>query len=78
MLKQYNCEFEKINHFGNNVFYLDSVINFGVDYIDADYELLYGYHVQTPNSVKKLKLFLNREKDYKDIQLIEKWEKRRG
>ena len=78
MLADYSCDFDKINPFGNKVYFLDKVINFGIDYIDVDFLLANGYRVQTPDSVKRLKLALNRPKDQKDAKAIEEWEKKHG
>ena len=78
ILKAYKCEFEKINPFGNEVYFLDSVINFSNSYIEAENVYMEGDRVQTPESVKTLKLTLNRDKDKSDIEAIEKWERRRG
>ena len=63
---------------GDAIYFIDSVLNFGLDYNDVSYTLYEGYQVQTPSSVKQLKLSLNRTKDKKDIDLIEKWEKSHG
>lgn len=76
LLEKYNCVFEKVNPMGNKVYFIDSIINFGTDYMDVDYEMVENYQVQTPTSIKQLKLMLNRQKDKNDIELIEKWEKK--
>ena len=69
ILTNHNCSFEiQINN--NNVWFVDNVINFSKRYYDVEYTLLYGYKVQTLDSIIELKKQLNREKDKKDIQLI--------
>lgn len=70
LLKKYNCSFEKeINNY--NIWFIDNVLNFSDHYYGKiEYTELFGYKVQTVDSVLKLKNNLNRLKDKKDIQYI--------
>lgn len=69
ILKEHNCSFEiKINN--HKVWFIDNIINFSKRYYDVEYTELFGYKVQTIDSIIDLKRNLNREKDMKDIQLI--------
>ena len=55
------------------VYTIDDVIDFSTNYYDFDYDMINGYKVQKPKEVLKLKKILNRDKDKKDIKLIEKY-----
>lgn len=70
LLKNYNCSFEKeIDNY--NVWFIDNIINFSNNYYGKiEYIELFGYKVQTIDSVLNLKNKLNRLKDKKDIQYI--------
>ena len=72
LLNNYSCTFEKESKFGRNVYFINNIINFGMDFYTKDYVLIEGIPVQKLEDVKKLKLFLNRDKDKKDIALIDK------
>ena len=70
LLKQFDCHFEKEikNH---KVYFIDNLINFSTHYYgDFQGSLINNYLVQTPEEVLKLKRYLNRDKDQKDIDLI--------
>lgn len=70
LLKEYNCLLEKIDG-QYKVWYIDDLINFSVHYYEeTEYIELFGYKVQTIESVLNLKKNLNREKDKDDIKLI--------
>ncbi len=71
----YNVTFDKINRYNNEVYFIDNVINFGIDYYTENYINVDGINVETPNEILKLKRSLNREKDLKDIKLIENYMK---
>ena len=70
LLKKYNCSFEKeINNY--KIWIIDNIINFSNHYYeDIEYIELFGYKVQSIDSILKLKQQLNRSKDKKDIQAI--------
>lgn len=72
LINNYDCMLEKINEFGHAVYYIGNYINFGVDYFPDDYINIGGLNVQSLESIKKLKEYLNREKDKYDLQLINK------
>lgn len=70
LLKEYNCLLEKIDG-QHKVWYIDDLINFSVRYYEEiEYIELFGYKVQTIESVLNLKKNLNRDKDKDDIKLI--------
>jgi len=75
LLKKYNCSFEK--KFDNySVWFIDDIINFSNHYYGKiEYIELFGYKVQTIDSVLKSKKELNRSKDKKDIQYIKNFYK---
>lgn len=73
LLKNNNCVFEKINKHNNKVYFIDDVINFGIDYYSTDYLLADDIRIQKPENIKKLKQMLSREKDKQDIKLIDKF-----
>ncbi len=68
-IKCYNKEEKK------NIYYIDNILNFSTNLstiIDnSEYIIINGYKVQTIGSIIKLKKKFNRDKDIKDIQLIE-------
>ena len=72
LLKNYNCTLERVNEYNHKVYFIDEVINFGIDYFENNYIKIDGIHVQKPEDIIKLKKSLNREKDRKDIELINK------
>ena len=70
LLKKYNCLFEKKDG-QYKVWFIDGLINFSNHYYnDIEYIELFGYKVQTIESVLSLKRNLNRKKDKNDIKLI--------
>lgn len=72
LLNNYPCTFEKESKFGRDVYFINNIINFGMDFYTKDYILIEDIPVQKLEDVKKLKLFLNRDKDKRDIALIDK------
>ena len=66
----YNVTFDKINRYNNEVYFIDNVINFGIDYYTENYINVDGINVESPNEILKLKRSLNRE-----IKLIENYMK---
>ncbi|MGN1358005.1 MAG: hypothetical protein ACI4WU_01420 [Bacilli bacterium] len=70
ILKDYNCQIEhkKDNYI---IWFINDVINFSNHYYETvKYKELYGYKVQTLESIIELKKGLNRQKDKKDIEKI--------
>ena len=56
---------------GYDVWFIDKLINFSNHYYgEIEYIELFGYKIQTIDSVLKLKKNLNRLKDKKDIKKI--------
>ena len=72
LLKKYNCTFDYINKFKNRVYFIDNIINFSLSYYDSEYKIIDDIKIQSLKSIKKLKESLKRDKDKKDINLIEK------
>ncbi len=77
LLNNYNCTFERVNEFNHEVYFIDHLINYAVDYYSDNYNVINGIHVQTYEDLIKLKEFLHRDKDKKDIKKIELLLKRR-
>ena len=69
LLKKYECKLKEKNN-GNNVYSIDNVIEFSINYYDFDYDIINEYKIQKPRDILKLKENLNRDKDKKDIELI--------
>ena len=72
ILKKYDCKL-KVEVNGYNVYTIDDIIEFSVNYYDFEYDIKYGFKVQKVSEVLKLKEVLNREKDKKDIMLIKNY-----
>ena len=72
LLEKYNCKLKEQSN-DCKVYTIDDVIDFSTNYYDFDYDMINGYKVQKPKEVLKLKKILNRDKDKKDIKLIEKY-----
>lgn len=73
LLKNYNCTFEKINEYNREVYFIDNIINFGIDYYKKEIIFVEDFPVQIPENILKLKLSLNREKDKSDIKLLKEY-----
>ena len=73
LLKNYNCKFERINEYGKKVYFIHDIINFSSTYYKNNRLIIEEIPIQTANDILELKLFLKREKDYKDIELIKEY-----
>ncbi|MCI5879331.1 MAG: hypothetical protein MRZ34_00895 [Bacillales bacterium] len=73
LLKNYNCKFERINEYGKKVYFIHDIINFSSTYYKNNRLIIEEIPIQTANDILELKLFLKREKDYKDIKLIKEY-----
>ena len=73
LLKNYNCKFERINEYGKKVYFIHDNINFSSTYYKNNRLIIEEIPIQTANDILELKLFLKREKDYKDIELIKEY-----
>lgn len=73
LLKNYNCKFERINECGKKVYFIHDIINFSSTYYKNNRLIIEEIPIQTANDILELKLFLKREKDYKDIELIKEY-----
>lgn len=72
LLEHYECKFEKINSYNHKIYFIDDIINFGIDYFTKP-TYIDGIPVQTLEDVIKLKESLSRNKDKKDIELIRRY-----
>jgi len=72
LLSHYNCTLERINEFNHKVYFIGGIINFSVDYYCNNYIMKNGIPIQKSEDIITLKQFLNREKDFKDIELIKR------
>ena len=73
LLDNYNCTFERINEFGEEVYFIDNIINFSRTYYTNEKEYINNLPVQTIDELIKLKMYLNRDKDKIDIERIKKY-----
>lgn len=73
LLKKYDCKLECI--FNNiNVYFIDNIINFSTNYYNEDDIIsVNDIPVQKIESIKNLKLNLNKKKDIEDLNLIDKY-----
>lgn len=72
ILDKYKCELKEMSC-DNKVYSIDGIIDFSLNYYDFGYDIKEGYKVQKPVEILKLKETLNREKDKKDIDLIQNY-----
>lgn len=70
LLNKYNCILEKEKDNRVKVYFIDNVINFSTDYFDNNLLFIEDIPVQSIDNLLLLKQSLNREKDKKDIELI--------
>lgn len=71
LLENNSCILEKTLPNKKNVWFLDK-LNFSTNYYENIEKFEYGgFSIQTPKDIIKLKKELNREKDKKDIELLE-------
>ena len=73
LLNNYNCTFERINEFGEKVYFIDNIINFSRTYYSDNKNYIDDLPVQSIDELIKLKEYLNRDKDKKDIERIKKY-----
>lgn len=76
LLKNYNCEFERINEFGEKIYFIDDIINFGKTYYSKNIEYIDDIPILNIDELIKLKRNLNRKKDIKDLKLIYKYKEK--
>lgn len=72
LLSNFNCEFDRINEFGNKAFMIDDVINFSFDFCPKNYVYINGYKVASLRDCYNVKKLLNRDKDKKLLLKFEK------
>ena len=71
LLKSYECEFERVNEFGEKAYMIDNVINFGLSFNPKQIEDVNGIKCASIEDVLELKKFLNRDKDKRIIEKLE-------
>ncbi|MDO4282265.1 MAG: hypothetical protein Q4D02_01395 [Clostridia bacterium] len=75
--EHYECELERYddkNHV--NIYYIHGIINFSTNYYSEDIDdfvMIDGIRVQSIPAIIRLKQMLNRPKDLRDLELIEKF-----
>ena len=72
LLKEYSCEFERINEFGEKAYMIDKIINFGTSFCPEQIEVIDDIKCSSLIDILKLKKFLNRDKDKLLIKKLEK------
>ncbi len=70
LLKKYSCKLEKTNGYGECIFFIDNVLNFGKSYYSKEHTKVDGLPVQTKEDLIKLKKKLNRKKDQIELEMI--------
>lgn len=73
LLNNQDCTFERINEFGEKVYFIDDIINFSRTYYSNNKNFINNIPVQTIEELIKLKQYLNRDKDKIDIEKIKKY-----
>lgn len=68
----FDCQIEWDNG-GSNVYFIDNIINFGINYYNVDHLMIDGIPVQRPEDIIKIKQIFNRQKDLDDIDIIKKY-----
>lgn len=73
LLSKYECILEIINQYGVKVYFIDNIINFSTSYYSENKIFIDNIPVQSIQNIVNLKSKLNREKDKKDMKLIEEF-----
>ena len=73
LLREHNCSFERINEYGEKIYFIDNIINFGTAYYTNHINYIDDIPVTDLDELIKLKKFLNRDKDKIDIEKIKKF-----
>ena len=73
LLKNFECKFERINEYGEKVYFIDDLINFSRTYYKEDKYYIENIPIQSPLDIIELKKKLNRPKDIIDIEKINKY-----
>lgn len=73
LLSKYECILEIINQYGVKVYFIDNIINFSTSYYSENKIFIDNIPVQSIQDIVNLKSKLNREKDKKDMKLIEEF-----
>lgn len=72
LLNNYACTFDRSNEYGEKIYFINK-INFGTTYYDYNKTYIENLPVQRVEKIRELKLNLNRDKDKKDIELINRF-----
>lgn len=77
LLNDYDCHFVELDDNGDAIYRIDGEItdelDFGKTFYLEDKDIIDGIQTQTLENIIKLKQKLNRDKDIKDIELINKY-----
>lgn len=73
LIKNISCTIDRINEYGKTSYSIDQIIDFCTTYYEEDKNFVENIPVQKPEKILVLKKNLNREKDIKDIKLIEEF-----
>ena len=73
LLNNYDCKFDKFNEYNHACYFIDNIINFGIDYYNKNKDFISGIPIQTKENLIKLKKSLNREKDILDLEKIKEF-----
>ena len=76
LLREYPCELERINEFGEKAYMINGIINFGTSFCPQTIEIIEGIRCSSLKDIIELKKFLNRDKDKLLIKKLEKILKR--
>lgn len=72
LLKEYNCEFERVNEFGEKAYMIDGTINFGTSFQPEQILMVDDIQCASLKDTLELKKLLNRDKDKLLIKKLEK------
>ena len=72
LLSQYKCTFERVDPFGECIFFIDDIINFGTTYYSNEIKNIEGIPVLNEERLINIKEFLGRDKDINDLSIIKR------
>ncbi len=71
LLDNYNCKYERTNELGEKAYFIDNIFNFGVSFMPSKIDIIDEIKVASIEDIYELKKSLNRQKDKKDLKLLE-------
>ena len=72
LLSQYKCTFERVDPFGECIFFIDDIINFGTTYYSNEINNIDGIPVLNEERLINIKELLGRDKDINDLSIIKR------